>query len=67
LKKIFEKLLRQTITNNTRIPSKWDEYFNRIRVQLEYELKSGNLLNVQLGAAQEVTILYMNIGPENGI
>ena len=80
LKKIFEKLLRQTITNNTRIPSMCDEYFKRIRIldstafqvpesykdiypgsggcsqasgvkiQLEYELKSGNLLNVQVGA-----------------
>jgi hypothetical protein len=80
LKKIFEKLLRQTITNNTRIPSMCDEYFKRIRIldstafqvpesykdiypgsggcsqasgvkiQLEYELKSGNLLNMQVGA-----------------
>ncbi|MCH4201176.1 MAG: IS4 family transposase [Clostridium tyrobutyricum] len=80
LKKIFEKLLRQTITNNTRIPSIWDEHFNRIRIldstafqvpesykntypgsggcsqpsgvkiQLEYELKSGNLINVEVGA-----------------
>lgn len=32
LKKIFEKLLCQTITNNTRIPSIWDEYFKRIRI-----------------------------------
>ena len=80
LKKIFEKLLHQTITNNTRIKSIWDEYFERIRildstafqvpesykntypgsggcsqpsgvkVQLEYELKSGNLVNVEVGA-----------------
>ncbi|KZL88532.1 IS4 family transposase [Clostridium magnum] len=80
LKKIFEKLLRQTITNNTCIPSIWDEHFNRIRIldstafqvpesykntypgsggcsqpsgvkiQLEYELKSGNLINVEVGA-----------------
>jgi len=80
LKKIFEKLLRKTIANNTCILSVWDEYFKRIRVldstvfqvpdsykdiypgsggcsqasgvkiQLEYELKSGNLLNVQVGA-----------------
>ncbi|MBU3188940.1 IS4 family transposase [Clostridium bowmanii] len=80
LKKIFEKLLHQTITNNTRIPSKWDKYFKRIRIldstafqvpesykgiypgsggcsqasgvkiQLEYELKSGNLLNMQVEA-----------------
>lgn len=83
LKKIFEKLLRQTITNNTRIPSMWDKYFKRIRIldstafqvpesykdiypgsggcsqasgvkiQLEYELKSGNLLNMQVGAGSE--------------
>ncbi|WP_264174423.1 IS4 family transposase [Clostridium tagluense] len=83
LKKIFEKLLRQTITNNTRIPSMCDEYFKRIRIldstafqvpesykdiypgsggcsqasgvkiQLEYELKSGNLLNVQVGASPQ--------------
>ncbi|MCB2314117.1 IS4 family transposase, partial [Clostridium tagluense] len=32
LKKIFEKLLRQAITNNTRIPSMCDEYFKRIRI-----------------------------------
>jgi hypothetical protein len=80
LKKIFEKLLRQTITNNTRITSIWDEHFKRIRIldstafqvpegykntypgsggcsqpsgvkiQLEYELKSGNLINVEVGA-----------------
>lgn len=80
LKKIFENLLRQTITNTTCIPSIWDEYFKRIRIldstafqvpesykdtypgsggcsqpsgvkiQLEYELKSGNLINVQVGA-----------------
>ena len=80
LKKIFQKLLRQTITNNTCIPSIWDEYFKRIRIldstsfqvpesykntypgsggcsqpsgvkiQLEYELKSGNFLNVAVGA-----------------
>ena len=80
LKKIFENLLGQTITNNTRIPSVWDEHFKRIRIldstafqvpesykdiypgsggcsqassvkiQLEYELKSGNLLNIQVGA-----------------
>jgi hypothetical protein len=73
LKKIFENLLRQTITNNTHILSAWDKYFKRIRIldstsfqvpesykaiypgsggcaqtsgvkiQLEYELKSGNL------------------------
>ena len=83
LKKIFEKLLRQTITNNTHIPSMWDKYFKRIRIldstafqvpesykdiypgsggcsqasgvkiQLEYELKSGNLLNMQVGAGSE--------------
>lgn len=83
LKKIFEKLLRQTITNNTRISSMWDKYFKRIRIldstafqvpesykdiypgsggcsqasgvkiQLEYELKSGNLLNMQVGAGSE--------------
>jgi len=83
LKKIFEKLLHQTITNNTRIPSRWDEYFKRIRIldstafqvpenykdiypgsggcskpsgvkiQLEYELISGSLLNVQVGAGSE--------------
>ena len=76
LKKIFENLLLQTITNNTCIPSVWDEHFKRIRIldstafqvpesykdiypgsggcsqpsgvkiQLEYELKSGNLLNM---------------------
>ncbi|MBW9159777.1 IS4 family transposase, partial [Clostridium tagluense] len=70
----------QTITNNTCIPSVWDEHFKRIRIldstafqvpesykdiypgsggcsqpsgvkiQLEYELKSGNLLNIQVGA-----------------
>jgi hypothetical protein len=80
LKKVFENLLRQTITNSTQILSVWDEYFKRIRIldstafqvpesykdiypgsggcsqasgvkiQLEYELKSGNLLNVQVGA-----------------
>jgi len=80
LKKIFENLLLQTITNNTCIPSVWDEHFKRIRIldstafqvpesykdiypgsggcsqpsgvkiQLEYELKSGNLLNIQVGA-----------------
>ncbi|MBZ9689868.1 IS4 family transposase [Clostridium estertheticum] len=80
LKKIFEKLLHQTITNNTCIASIWDEYFKRIRIldstafqvpesykdiypgsggcsqpsgvkiQLEYELKSGNLVNVEVGA-----------------
>jgi len=80
LKRIFENLLHQTITNNTQILSEWDEYFKRIRIldstafqlpenykdiypgsggcaqtsgvkiQLEYELKSGNLLNVQVGA-----------------
>jgi len=80
LKKIFENLLRQTITNSTQILSVWDDYFKRIRIldstafqvpvsykdiypgsggcsqpsgvkiQLEYELKSGNLLNVQVGA-----------------
>ena len=80
LKKIFENLLRQTITNNTHILSAWNKYFKRIRIldstsfqvpesykdiypgsggcaqtsgvkiQLEYELKSGNLLNVQVGA-----------------
>ena len=80
LKKIFENLLLQTITNNTCVPSVWDEHFKRIRIldstafqvpesykdiypgsggcsqpsgvkiQLEYELKSGNLLNVQVGA-----------------
>jgi hypothetical protein len=80
LKKIFEKLLRQTITNTTRMPSRWDEYFKRIRIldstafqvpkdyiktypgsggcsqpsgvkiQLEYELKSGNFMNVEVGA-----------------
>ncbi|MBU3130694.1 IS4 family transposase, partial [Clostridium tagluense] len=32
LKKIFEKLLHQAITNNTRIPSMCDEYFKRIRI-----------------------------------
>jgi len=83
LKKIFEKLLHQTITNNTRITSRWDEYFKRIRIldstafqvpenykniypgsggcskpsgvkiQLEYELISGSLLNVQVGAGSE--------------
>jgi len=83
LKKIFEKLLHQTITNNTCIPSMWDEYFKRIRIldstafqvpesykdvypgsggcpqasgvkmQIEYELKSGNLLNMQVGAGSE--------------
>jgi hypothetical protein len=80
LKKIFEKLLCQTITNNTCIQSIWDEYFKRIRIldstsfqvpenykntypgsggcsqpsgvkiQLEYELKSGNLINLAVGA-----------------
>lgn len=80
LKKIFEKLLRQTITNNTCIQSIWDEYFKRIRIldstsfqvpesykntypgsggcsqpsgikiQLEYELKSGNLINLAVSA-----------------
>jgi hypothetical protein len=80
LKKLFEKLLHQTITNNTCIQSIWDEHFKRIRIldstafqvpesykdaypgsggcsqpsgvkiQLEYELKSGNLVNVQVGA-----------------
>src|ERR1035437_673196 len=75
LKKIFGKLLRKTIANNTRIPSIWDKYFKRIRIldstsfqvpenykdiypgsggcsqpsgvkiQLEYELKSGDLIN----------------------
>ncbi len=80
LKKIFEKLIHQIITNNTRIPSIWNEYFKRIRIldstafqvpksykntypgsggcyqpsgvkiQLEYELKSGNLINVEVGA-----------------
>ncbi|MBZ9626031.1 transposase [Clostridium sp. FP2] len=76
LKKIFENLLRQTISNNTCIPSVWHEHFKRIRIldstafqvpeshkdiypgsygcsqasgvkiQLEYELKSGNLLDI---------------------
>jgi hypothetical protein len=32
LKNIFEKLLRGTITNNTCIPSIWDEHFKRIRI-----------------------------------
>ncbi|MCB2312721.1 hypothetical protein LGL55_15715 [Clostridium tagluense] len=32
LKNIFEKLLRQTTTNNTSIPNMWDEYFKRIRI-----------------------------------
>jgi hypothetical protein len=80
LKKIFDKLLHQTITNNTLIKSIWDGYFKRIRIldstafqvpesykdiypgsggcsqpsgvkiQLEYELKSGNLINVEVGA-----------------
>jgi hypothetical protein len=80
LKKIFEKLLRQKVANNTRISSVWDKHFKRIRIldstafqvpesykdiypgsggcsqpsgvkiQLEYELKSGNLVNVELGA-----------------
>ncbi|MCC5466524.1 IS4 family transposase [Pelosinus baikalensis] len=80
LKKIFEKLLRQTITNHTRISSLWDDDFKRIRIldstafqvpenykhtypgsggcsqpsgvkiQLEYELKSGNFMNVEVGA-----------------
>ena len=80
LKKIFEKLLRQSITNNTHIKSIWDEHFKRIRIldstafqvpenykdtypgsggcsqpsgvkiQLEYELKSGNFLNIEVGA-----------------
>jgi hypothetical protein len=80
LKKIFEKLLRKTIANNTRIPSIWDKYFKRIRIldstafqvpesykdiypgsggcsqpsgvkiQLEYEIKSGNLMNIAVGA-----------------
>ena len=83
LKKIFEKLLHQTITNNTCISSIWDKYFKRIRIldstsfqvpesykntypgsggcsqpsgvkiQLEYELKSGNLINVDVGAGSE--------------
>jgi molecular chaperone GrpE (heat shock protein) len=80
LKIFFEKLLRETITNNTCIPSIWDEHFKRIRIldstafqvpekykntypgsggcsqpsgvkiQLEYELKSGNFINVEVGA-----------------
>jgi hypothetical protein len=80
LKKIFEKLLRKTIANNTHIPSIWDKYFKRIRIldstafqvpesykdiypgsggcsqpsgvkiQLEYEIKSGNLMNIAVGA-----------------
>jgi hypothetical protein len=80
LKKIFEKLLRQTITNHTRISSLWDDDFKRIRIldstafqvpenykhtypgsggcsqpsgvkiQLEYEMKSGNFMNVEVGA-----------------
>ncbi|WP_010233436.1 hypothetical protein [Clostridium arbusti] len=32
LKRIFEKLLRQTITNNTCVPSIWNEHFKRIRI-----------------------------------
>lgn len=32
LKKIFENLLCQAITNNTQILSEWDEYFKRIRI-----------------------------------
>lgn len=80
LKKIFDKLLHQTITSNSLIKSIWDEHFKRIRildstafqvpesykdiypgsggcsqpsgvkVQQEYELKSGNIINVEVGA-----------------
>jgi hypothetical protein len=80
LKKIFDKLLRQTISNTTHIPDLWDDDFKRIRIldstafqvpksymniypgsggcsqpsgvkiQLEYELKSGNFMNVAVGA-----------------
>ncbi len=81
LRKIFEKLLRQTITNTTHIPRcLWDDHFKRIRIldstafqvpknymdvypgsggcsqpsgvkiQLEYELKSGTFMNIEVGA-----------------
>lgn len=80
LKKLFNKLVHQTITNKSLIKSVWDDHFKRIRIldatsfqvpesykdiypgsggcsqpsgvkiQLEYELKSGNLMNIDVGA-----------------
>ncbi|WP_368488749.1 hypothetical protein [Clostridium sp. BJN0013] len=79
LKKIFEKLLRQTIIKNTCVKSAWDKHFKRIRIldstafqvperykdtypgsggcsqpsgvkiRLEYELRSGNFINLEVG------------------
>jgi len=91
LKKIFDKILHQTIRNTTHIPGLWDDDFKRIRIldstafqvpksymniypgsdgcsqpsgvkiQLEYELKSGDFLDVEKRESFYISRLKLNI------
>ncbi len=88
MKSIFEKLLKDTVKSRIRVPNKFDEHFNRIRIldstgfqlpekfsnmypgsggnstsagakiQLEFELKSGEFINVDVGSGKDNDCTY---------